>query len=248
MKRLDILLVELGLAPSRSKAQALIDAGEVSLENAGQWIPATHSSQNAGHLDATRIRVASNSSQLRYVSRGGLKLESALQHLKISPKGKTILDVGLSTGGFCDCLLQYGAARVIGIDVGHGQLAQKLSTDPRVQSIEGLNVRDLAAKVELSARIQSEVDLCVIDVSFISLEQVIPPLSAALRKGAELLALVKPQFEVGPRHLEPSLFPEVQEQTLRLMAKCGFSVRDYFPSGVKGQDGTQEFFVFAIRD
>jgi 23S rRNA (cytidine1920-2'-O)/16S rRNA (cytidine1409-2'-O)-methyltransferase len=195
------------------------------------------------------VRLTGEGETLRYVSRGGLKLEGALIQLGWSLDATTVaLDVGQSTGGFTDCLLQRGVGHVIGIDVGHGQIAEKLKRDSRITVIEGLNVRDLSqAPAPVLSRIQNEVRLCVIDASFISLDHVLPPLGRVLQPGCRLLALVKPQFEVGPRQLRDEDWPEVREQVLRALAKCGFSFLGDFASQVKGQDGTQEFFVHAIR-
>lgn len=247
MKRLDVRLVELGLAPSRSKAQAMIGAGEVEIEGPQGWSTARQASQNTEKLEDARIRVKSEGQTLKYVSRGGLKLESALKRLKLSFSKETCaLDAGLSTGGFADCLLQHGVGRVIGVDVGHGQLAERLKSEARVESFEGVNLRELPE--ELAQKIRGAVNFCVVDVSFVSLQQIFPALAQVLEKGTPLLALVKPQFEIGPQKLEPAHSEEVREQILLALGKCGFSFREYFASDVKGQDGTQEFFVYAIRD
>lgn len=244
MKRLDLALVELGLAPSRTKAQQMIDAGDV--EVGGQVVL-----QASRQVDPGQIRVRENSQTLKYVSRGGLKLEGALAHLKLQPTGWNCLDVGLSTGGFSDCLLQSGAQSVVGIDVGQGQLHPKLAADPRLRYYDKINVRDLPQRREL---VPQGVTLCVADVSFISLEQVIPSLSQVLPANCKLLALVKPQFEVGAAGLDKNgivrdekLFQEVQFKIHGSLEKNKFSVHDYFPCELKGQDGNQEFFVFATR-
>lgn len=248
MKRLDILMVEEELAPSRTKAQSLIAAGEVQVMLDGEWVTATKPSQL---IDGEELRLTPAAQTLKYVSRGGLKLEAALSALKLEVKDFRCLDIGVSTGGFSDCLLQHGARSILAVDVGHDQLALSLRTDPRLQHFEGVNARELNA--EIRTRIAEDgIDLCVIDVSFISLHKIIPALP--LPKGSQLLALVKPQFEVGPDHLDSngivrdvSLFQKVETDILHALAKCGFSVLNYLPCGVKGSDGNQEFFVQAVR-
>lgn len=241
MKRLDLRLVELGLAPTRSKAQQMIAAGEVRV--GGQTI--THSSFKSNEGE---IHIQADSATLKYVSRGGLKLASALAHLQLDVQGWRGLDVGLSTGGFSDCLLQNGAAAIAGFDVGHSQLHARLAADPRLQAWEGVHVRQLPQHAELQAWISRGLDLTVVDLSFIGLENVLPHLPQQGR----LLALVKPQFEVGQEHLnrrgvvsDNALFEGVQKRVLHAFAKYGFSCADYFPSAVKGQDGNQEFFAYA---
>jgi 23S rRNA (cytidine1920-2'-O)/16S rRNA (cytidine1409-2'-O)-methyltransferase len=239
MKRLDQFLVEVGLAPTRSKAQQMLAAGEVRVR--GQVI--TQASHKADGLSVDDIEIQGDT--LKYVSRGGLKLEAALAHLQLDVRGWRCLDVGISTGGFADCLLQHGAGEVAGFDVGHGQLAPKLNG--RVCSWEGVHVKDLATHCELQEWLALGVNLIVVDVSFISLLQVIPWLPKA-----RLLALVKPQFEVGAAQLngrgvvkDVALFDDVRDRILRQLQNCGFTSLDYFASAVKGQDGNQEFFAYA---
>jgi 23S rRNA (cytidine1920-2'-O)/16S rRNA (cytidine1409-2'-O)-methyltransferase len=251
MKRLDAVLVERGLAPTRTKAQALIAALEVEVEVGGVWKTI---SQASYQIDAHAIRIAADSRTLKYVSRGGLKLEGALKRLELNVTGYKCLDIGLSTGGFADCLLQHGAARVVGVDVGHGQIAEKLKTEAKLKHFEGVHVRDIPAHAPLRALLSEGVDLATVDVSFISLNHVFPVVQEILPRGAKLLALVKPQFEVGPSGLDkngivqdPKLFEGVREGVLRSLEKFGFSSGEYFACDVKGQDGNQEFFVFATR-
>ena len=182
-KRADELLTEAGAAPSRSQAQALIMAGEVfaagrAVAKAGEMWPAE--------------TVFTVTPRRRYVSRGGLKLEGALVDLGLDPAGLAVLDVGASTGGFTDCLLQHGAARVTALDVGKALIDARLAADPRVTVAEGLNARHLAA-----SGLEGGFDLAVLDVSFISLALVLPPAAGLVRPEGRLLALVKPQFEVG---------------------------------------------------
>lgn len=229
-KRLDVRMVEQGFAPSRAKAQEMIKAGDVEERDGEIWINP-------------------ESTILKYVSRGGLKLEAALRRLRLDVQGLRCLDIGISTGGFCDCLLKAGAAHVTGVDVGHGQLNAALQGDPRVTLYEGVHVRDLTAEMAADA------DLCVVDVSFISLRHVIPILSQRLASGVRLLALIKPQFEVGPHNLgkggvvrDVTLFDQVRAEVLQELEKFGFSVEDGFACEVRGQDGNQEFFVYAVRD
>jgi len=247
MKRLDSSLVEWGLAPSRNKAQSLIGEGEVEILQNGEWRTVTDNSFNTAQLKSSDVRISKNAKNLRYVSRGGLKLEAAAQHLKLNPRGWRCLDVGISTGGFTDYLLQAGAAAVFGLDVGHGQLHAKLAGDPRVTEIEGLNAKDMAADARVRSWILEGVNLAVADLSFISLTQVLPALAELLPAGTALLALVKPQFEVGPSKAGVELFNDVQSRVLHGADKCGFSSQEYFSSAVKGQDGNQEFFLWCRR-
>lgn len=256
MRRLDAALFELSLAPSRSKAQELISSGDVEVCVMGAWKTITQPSYGVASPSSEFIRIKPSSNILKYVSRGGLKLEGALAHLALHPVGWRALDVGISTGGFADCLLQWGCREVIGVDVGHAQLASKLAGDSRVKLFEGINARDLHTQKAVRAAIADGVELCVVDVSFISLQLIFPALAALLPSGTLLLALVKPQFEAGPSALggdgvvrEPAVFKHVQTEILHALSKYGFSTDEhgYFPSTLKGQDGNQEFFVFARR-
>jgi 23S rRNA (cytidine1920-2'-O)/16S rRNA (cytidine1409-2'-O)-methyltransferase len=244
LKRVDRLLADWGLARSRSQAAELIAAGKVlyageKVRKPGQVFPAEAAKEDFEVLP---------SDLNRYVSRGGLKLDGALDHLSLQVAGWRVLDVGLSTGGFADCLLQRGVKSVVGIDVGHDQLSDALKTDPRLISHEGLHVKDLTAEVA------GQVELCVVDVSFISLTQVFPVLAAALPAKVMLLALVKPQFEVGQAGLgkgglvkDKELYEQVRVKVSQAAAEAGFLVKDYFASSVKGKDGNVEFFIFADR-
>ena len=243
MKRLDVALVELNLAPSRTKAQQMIEAGEVEVGGVAVL-------QASRMVDPSDVRVRADSQTLKYVSRGGLKLEGALRRLQIQPSEWMCLDIGLSTGGFADCLLQMGASKVVGVDVGKGQLHDRLARDPRVISYDKINARELPSEI-----VPVSLDLCVVDVSFISLTQIILRLKEVLPAKCKLLALVKPQFEVGASGLDkngivrdPNLFIDVQTKIATALEKNGFSVHDYFPCELKGQDGNQEFFVFATRN
>jgi 23S rRNA (cytidine1920-2'-O)/16S rRNA (cytidine1409-2'-O)-methyltransferase len=255
MKRLDQILVEMGLAPTRSKAQQMIQAGEVEIFDRNEWRSVHRPAHGVDERRSDRIRLKAGARTLKYVSRGGLKLESALDHLKLDVTGWNCLDVGQSTGGFTDALLRHGARQVAGFDVGHDQLHPSLRKDPRVVALEGLHVRDLQIHSRLLELIQGGLDLTVVDVSFISLTQVLPVLAKVFPPGGRILALVKPQFEVGPEGVgkgglvtDEKLFDDVRSRVLLALGKCGFTERDYFPCAVRGQDGNQEFFVYAVRN
>jgi len=241
--RADQMLVERGLAPSRTVAQRLIEAGRVSwsggaVVKVSMVLPLT-----------AEIAVASDETD-RYVGRGGIKLAGALAHTKLDVRGKTCLDVGQSTGGFTDCLLQAGAASVVGIDVGHGQLHAKLATDARVTCIEGVNAREL----QKSAIAVRQYALIVADLSFISLTLVLPQLPALLADGGDMLLLVKPQFEVGPEHVgkggivrDAALYPQVEAKLRQAAEASGLRVIDYFESPIAGTDGNREFFIWTKK-
>lgn len=187
-KRLDMLVQERGLAESRTRAQALILAGQVFVGEQRCDKPGTLIPEDAD------VRIKGE--VLPYVSRGGLKLKAAIDHFRLDVRGKVCADIGASTGGFTDCLLQEGASRVHAIDVGYGQLHEKLRADPRVRSRERVNARYLTAE-----DFPESVEVMTIDVSFISLERVLPAVLPFLAPGGLLIALVKPQFEVGPEHV-----------------------------------------------
>lgn len=184
-----------------------------------------------------------------YVSRGGLKLEGALDHFRVDVADKVLLDVGASTGGFTDCLLKRGAARIIAVDVGYGQLHWKLRQDPRVRVLERTNIRNVQA-----GAFQEELDGAVIDVSFISLKLVIPPVSELVLKDAFILALIKPQFEVGKGQVgkggvvrDPSLHQEVIHELSRFFKESGWEVNGVIASPLLGPKGNKEFFVYLER-
>ncbi|MEK2643834.1 TlyA family RNA methyltransferase [Bdellovibrio sp. BCCA] len=251
-KRLDVYLVEKGLAQSRTHAQELIDAGQVFQFDGSQKKPLKKSSLSV--TEDMQILVEEGPAN-RFVSRGGLKLEGALEHLKLSVKDLKVLDVGISTGGFTDCLLQNGAAQVLGVDVGHGQVNPELLKNPRLQVIEGINARNLSQEAEvLKATPQEKFDLAVMDVSFISISLIIPQLVHFLKTEGHLLSLVKPQFEVGVDGLskggivkDASLYKDVETRVKEVCAKHGLKVIDYFSSPIQGKDGNNEFFVFAKK-
>jgi 23S rRNA (cytidine1920-2'-O)/16S rRNA (cytidine1409-2'-O)-methyltransferase len=239
--RLDRLLVERGMVESRERAQALIIAGQVLVNGQKQ--------NKSGALVPEDAEIRILGEQLPYVSRGGLKLESALKEFAVSVAGKTALDVGASTGGFTDCLLQKGALKVYAVDVGYGQMAWKLRQDPRVVVIERTNIRTMEPSL-----ISGPVDIVVIDASFISLEKVIPSIMQFLGPGAELIALIKPQFEVGRAQVGKGGI--VRDETARVAAVTtivdfirgiGLDVKGVIPSPIQGQDGNVEFLIHAIR-
>lgn len=248
--RADQLLVERGLAASRSQAQRLIAAGvrwRPNEEWRGDWRTVA---KNGDEVPADAALELLDDAESRYVSRGGLKLESALRASGVDAAGKRCLDVGQSTGGFTDCLLQQGAARVVGIDVGHGQLHERLRTDPRVVCIERVNARQLDAAA-LGDEAQA-FDLIVGDVSFISLTLVLPALVPWVASRGELLMLAKPQFELQAGQLgkggivrDPALYREVEQRLRSCCEALGLSVVGWHDSAILGGDGNHEFFIHA---
>ena len=241
--RADQLLVERGLAPTRSRAAAIIMAGDVysgerRIDKAGQMLAADA---------AVEIRGGDHP----WVSRGGLKLVRALAHFEIDPAGAICLDVGASTGGFTDVLLAKGAAKVYAVDVGHGQLAWKLQTDPRVVMLDRTNARHLTRK-----DVPEPVDLIVCDASFIGLETVLPAPMALAAPGCRLIALIKPQFEVGPDRVgkggivrDPALHAEVCERISGwLDVQQGWRVLGLTDSPITGTDGNKEFLIAGRKD
>jgi len=243
--RADQLLVDRGLAASRSQAQRLIAAGV-------QWFDGAHwkrVAKNGDELPAQAQVELLDTAESRYVSRGGLKLEGALRSAGLDVTGWTCLDVGQSTGGFTDCLLQRGAAHVTGVDVGHGQLHPTLRGDPRVTAIEKLNAREMTL-----AQVGGPFDLVTGDLSFISLTLVLPALLPLMKATGQLLMLAKPQFELQPGDIgkggvvrDAALYPQVEQ---RLRAACealGLQVRGWYDSAIAGGDGNREFFLHAVR-
>lgn len=235
--RLDVALVARGLAPTREKAQALILAGRVAVDGK----PATKAGQPVS--DEAALAVAGPPHP--YVSRGGVKLAAALDHFGIDPSGKTCLDVGASTGGFTDCLLQRGAARVYAVDVGHGQLDARLRADPRVVVREKVNARSLT-----ETDVPGPVDLAVVDVSFISLRLVLPPVAARVRPGGAVIALVKPQFEAGRGEVPRGGVVRSETTRRRVVGEIeasgrslGLDVLGVVPSPIAGARGNAEFLL-----
>ena len=234
--RLDQLLVERGLFASREQARRAVMAGEIKV---GAGI-AVKASQFLDSEAAVTVQPAR-----KYVGRGALKLEGALDHFNINVPGRIALDIGASTGGFTDCLLQRGAAKVYAVDVGHGQLDWKLRNDPHVIVLEKLNARFLSHE-----HIPELVDLCVIDVSFISLTLMLSNAFELVTPDGVILALIKPQFELqradvgkGGIVLDPVLQQKAQDKIVAFVTNLGHVVSGIVPSAVKGADGNQEFFA-----
>jgi 23S rRNA (cytidine1920-2'-O)/16S rRNA (cytidine1409-2'-O)-methyltransferase len=244
--RADQLLVERGLAASRSQAQRLIAAGVRWSDGRGWKAVAKNGDELPNGAQVELLDTAES----RYVSRGGLKLEGALAAAGLDVRGLDCLDVGQSTGGFTDCLLMHGAARVTGVDVGHGQLHEKLRGDARVVVHEKLNARELTAE-----QVGSGFDLVVGDLSFISLALVLPALAKLMKTGATLLHLVKPQFELQPGQVgrggivrDASLYAEVERKLRAACADHQLKVLGWYESPITGGDGNREFFIHAIKE
>ncbi|MBI2818030.1 MAG: TlyA family RNA methyltransferase [Acidobacteria bacterium] len=238
--RLDRLLVERGLEETRQKAQAIIMSGRVLVN--GRKV------EKAGTLVETEAAVDVLGSPSRYVGRGGLKLEAALDHFAIDVTSQVWLDIGSSTGGFMDCLLQRGAARVIGVDAGTNQLDWRLRQDPRVKLLERTNARFLEWE-----QIGEKVDGITVDVSFISATLVLPPAVQFCKPGTRLLVLVKPQFEVGKRQVgrggivrDEKLHEESVEKIRRCASGLGFTNLESMPCPVLGAEGNREFFLTGL--
>jgi len=238
-ERLDIALVRRGLAPSRERARALIMAGQVFVQDRLIDKPGTLVSPDA------EFRLAQTPGELRYVSRGGLKLEKALHTFGLNPSGLVALDVGASTGGFTDCFLQHGAKRVYAVDVGQGQLAWVLRNDPRVVVMEHTNIRHLESLPEA-------IQCAAIDVSFISLRLVLPAIIPLLAPGAWVVALVKPQFEAGKAEADrgagiisdPAVHDRVlQELQAWIPQHTPFHVQGMTDSPIYGREGNREFLL-----
>ena len=251
--RADQLLVERGLAASRSQAARLIAGGlRWRLPGDAAWREVT---KNGEELPETAQLELVDTAEVRYVSRGGLKLEGALRASGVDARGKRCLDVGQSTGGFTDCLLQHGAAQVVGVDVGHGQLNARLAGDARVLAVEKVNARALSAQDLVAAGDSGEpFDLIVGDLSFISLTLVLPALAPLLAPGGELLMLVKPQFELQPGQIgkggivrDTALYAPVERRVREACTALGLAVVGWHDSAIVGGDGNHEFFVHAVR-
>jgi 23S rRNA (cytidine1920-2'-O)/16S rRNA (cytidine1409-2'-O)-methyltransferase len=234
--RLDQLLVGRGLFASREQAQRAIMAGDVMI---GTRIAGKTSELLDEHVAVT-VKPAR-----KYVGRGALKLEAALDHFKINVRGRTALDIGASTGGFTDCMLQHGANKVYAVDVGYGQLDWKLRNDPRVIVLEKVNARSLSRE-----HIPQLVDICVIDVSFISLTLVLPSAFELVTSTGVILALIKPQFELQRSEVgkggivrDQDLHLKAQDKIVAFVTNLGHVVAGIVPSAIKGADGNQEFFA-----
>lgn len=237
-ERIDKALVNRGIAPSREAAQLMIEEGKIAVRG---MICIKASSLIDPNSDISVM------GSLKYVSRGGLKLEAALDNFNISVEGKTAIDVGASTGGFTDCLLQRGAGRVYCVDVGYGQLAWKIRQDKRVVVIERFNARHLSPEI-----VSEGADLAVIDVSFISLTKIIPSVMQALDPKAEIVALVKPQFEVGKGEVGKGGIVRDEDKRMKALraiseffASCDLNVKGLMQSPITGQRGNVEYFIYA---
>jgi 23S rRNA (cytidine1920-2'-O)/16S rRNA (cytidine1409-2'-O)-methyltransferase len=244
--RVDLLLVERGLVPSRERARAYILAGRVLVNE--QKI------EKPGTVVAGDAAVRMLGEDLPYVSRGGLKLAAALAHWQIAVGGRACLDVGASTGGFTDCLLQHGAAHVTAIDTGFGQIAMKLRNDPRVHLMERTNARLLEPGALAVAQGDSKLTLLVMDVSFISATLLLGPVLAAAPSLAEVVVLVKPQFEAGRGNVGKGGIvrdPEAHRLAVDRVAQCvrllGWQVVETIPSPITGAEGNKEFLLYARR-
>ncbi len=239
--RLDVYLTENNLAPSRSAAQALIMAGGVYIDN--------QKAMKAGEMIKGTENIEIREKGLQYVSRGGLKLEKAMKEFPITPSGKVCMDIGASTGGFTDCMLQNGASKVYAIDVGYGQLAWKLRQDERVVNMERTNIRHLEPKM-----LENVPDFFSVDVSFISLKLVLPVVFNVLADGGEGVCLIKPQFEAGREKVgkkgvvrEKSTHIEVIETVLEFTKEIGFSVAGLDFSPVRGPEGNIEYLMYVKK-
>lgn len=236
-ERLDVLLVQRGLATSREKAKTMIMEGNVFVEGQRE--------DKAGSSFDSQVKIEVKGSTLKYVSRGGLKLEKAMNHFDISLKDTVCMDIGASTGGFTDCMLQNGAKKVYAVDVGYGQFAWKLRTDPRVVCMEKTNIRYVTP-----ADIADVLDFASVDVSFISLTKVLIPARGLLREQGEMVCLIKPQFEAGREKVgkkgvvrDPAVHEEVIERVIGFARDNGFRVINLEYSPIKGPEGNIEYLV-----
>lgn len=237
-RRLDLAVLENGLAPSRQRAQSLIMAGKILVNQ--------YPIDKPGALISDSDIISRKGADIPYVSRGGLKLEAALQNFKLEVKDKICMDVGASTGGFTDCLLQHGARRVYAVDVGYGQMAWQLRQDPHVVVIERTNIRHMPFET-----VGEPVHLITIDVSFISLKIAIPAVLKFLHQNADLIALIKPQFEVGKGKVgkggvvrNPALHEEVVKNLTDFFTGSGLLVKAVIESPIRGPKGNKEYLMW----
>ncbi|HJD39939.1 MAG TPA: TlyA family RNA methyltransferase [Candidatus Blautia stercoripullorum] len=237
-ERLDVLLVKRGLAASREKAKAVIMAGSVYVDNQKE--------DKAGTMFPDTVHIEVRGNTLKYVSRGGLKLEKAMTHFGLKLEGLICMDVGSSTGGFTDCMLQNGAVKVYAIDVGHGQLDWKLRNDPRVVCMEKTNIRYVT-----SDDIEEKPDFSSIDVSFISLTKVLPPVYELLKDQGQVVCLIKPQFEAGREKVgkkgvvrDPEVHREVIKKITDFASEAGFALLNLEYSPIKGPEGNIEYLLY----
>lgn len=240
-ERLDVLLVKRNLAPSREKAKAVIMAGSVLVDGQRE--------DKAGAMFPDTVQITVKGNTLPYVSRGGLKLEKAMTHFGLSLEGKVCMDVGASTGGFTDCMLQNGAVKVYSVDVGHGQLDWKLRNDERVVCMERTNIRYVTPE-----DIAEPVQFVSIDVSFISLTKVLLPVRNLMEENAQMVCLIKPQFEAGREKVgkkgvvrDPKVHEEVIQQVISYARSISFGVLHLEFSPIKGPEGNIEYLLHLIR-
>lgn len=241
-ERLDVLLVKQGLAESREKAKAVIMSGNVYVNDQKE--------DKAGAMfDETKVKLEVRGSTLKYVSRGGLKLEKAMSHFAIFLEDKVCMDIGASTGGFTDCMLQNGAKKVYSVDVGHGQLAWKLRNDERVICMEKTNFRYMVRE-----DIEDDLDFASCDVSFISLTKILGPAYELLKDGASMVCLIKPQFEAGKEKVgkkgvvrEPAVHREVIEKVIDFAGSVGFEICDLDFSPIRGPEGNIEYLLYLCK-
>lgn len=236
-ERLDVLLVKRGLAPSREKAKTMIMEGNIFVDNQRE--------DKAGSMFKEECRIEIHGSTLKYVSRGGLKLEKAMAQFQISLEDKVCMDIGASTGGFTDCMLQNGAKKVYAVDVGYGQFAWKLRQDPRVVCMEKTNIRYVTPQ-----DIDDILDFASVDVSFISLTKVLEPARELLSEQGEMVCLIKPQFEAGREKVgkkgvvrDKNVHREVIRKIIDFAVQTGFSVKNLEYSPIKGPEGNIEYLV-----
>lgn len=242
-ERLDVLLVKQGLAESREKAKAVIMAGEV-------FVQGQREDKAGAMFDESKVTITVKGSSLRYVSRGGLKLEKAMACFPITLEGDICMDIGSSTGGFTDCMLQNGAKKVYSVDVGHGQLAWKLRQDERVVCMEKTNFRYLTRD-----QIADNLDFASVDVSFISLTKILLPAWRLLKCGGQMVCLIKPQFEAGREKVgkkgvvrDPAVHREVIAKVMDFAALLHFSVLGLTWSPIKGPEGNIEYLIFIQKE
>lgn len=239
--RLDVAVFERGYAPSREKAKAIIMAGQVYVNNQKVDKAGTEIKED----DVLEVR----GSTLKYVSRGGLKLEKAMQEFPIELKGRICMDVGASTGGFTDCMLMNGAVKVYSIDVGYGQLAWKLRCDERVVNLEKTNFRYVT-----NEQVKEKIDFASVDVSFISLKHILPNLNLLLTDNGQVVCLIKPQFEAGKEKVgkkgvvrDREVHLEVVKSVIEMATQNGFSVKGLQFSPIKGPEGNIEYLIYLVK-
>ena len=240
-ERLDVLLVSQGLAASREKAKAIIMSGNVLVNGQRE--------DKAGTMIDVKAEITVKGGQLKYVSRGGLKLEKAMSHFDLTLEGRVCMDVGASTGGFTDCMLQNGAVKVYSVDVGHGQLDWKLRNDPRVVCMEKTNIRYVTPE-----QIEELAAFVSIDVSFISLTKVLPPVRELMAEDGEIVCLIKPQFEAGREKVgkkgvvrDPKVHEEVIEKVIDFASTIGLESRELEFSPIKGPEGNIEYLLHLLK-